>query len=172
MANKVTYDAIQIHAGVGFTKEFDVERHYRDARITNIYEGTTQLQAIAALGGIIAGVVSERLSEYEDNYKFSQLGEIFKTAQKMRANLEMAISFIKDKSDSTFQEYHTSRLVNMTCDVIHAYLLCRDGIQSERKANIAEIFINKAQFRVKSTLDYIRANDHSIIDLHHQVIDD
>ncbi len=172
MANKVTYDAIQIHAGVGFTKEFDVERHYRDARITNIYEGTTQLQAIAALGGIIAGVVSERLSEYEDNYNFSQLGEIFKTAQKMRANLEMAISFIKDKSDSTFQEYHTSRLVNMTCDVIHAYLLCRDGIQSERKANIAEIFINKAQFRVKSTLDYIRANDHSIIDLHHQVIDD
>ncbi|HIE07061.1 MAG TPA: acyl-CoA dehydrogenase, partial [Desulfarculaceae bacterium] len=163
MANKVTYDAIQIHAGVGFTKEFDVERHYRDARITNIYEGTTQLQAIAALGGIIAGVVSERLSEYEDNYNLSQLEEIFKTAQKMRANLEMAISFIKDKSDSTFQEYHTSRLVNMTCDVIHAYLLCRDGIQSERKANIAKIFINKAQFRVKSTLDYILANDHSII---------
>ena len=172
MANKVTYDAIQIHAGVGFTKEFDVERHYRDARITNIYEGTTQLQAIAALGGIIAGVVSERLSEYEDNYNLSQLEEIFKTAQKMRANLEMAISFIKDKSDSTFQEYHTSRLVNMTCDVIHAYLLCRDGIQSERKANIAKIFINKAQFRVKSTLDYILANDHSIIDLHRQVIDD
>ena len=172
MANKVTYDAIQIHAGVGFTKEFDVERHYRDARITNIYEGTTQLQAIAALGGIIAGVVSERLSEYEDNYNFSQLGEIFKTAQKMRTNLEMAISYIKDKSDSTFQEYHTGRLVNMTCDVIHAYLLCRDGIQSERKTNIAKIFINKAQFRVKSTLDYILANDHSIIDLHRQVIDD
>jgi len=172
MANKVAYDAIQIHAGVGFTKEFDVERHYRDARITNIYEGTTQLQAIAALGGIIAGVVSEKLSEYEDNYDLSQLGNIFKTAQKMRANLEMAISFIKDKSDSTFQEYHTSRLVNMTCDVIYAYLLCRDGLQSERKVNIAKIFINKAQFRVKSTLDYILTNDHNIIDLHHQIIDD
>ncbi len=172
MANKVTYDAIQIHAGVGFTKEFDVERHYRDARITNIYEGTTQLQAIAAVGGIVAGVVSERLSEYEDNYDLSQLGEIFKTAQKMRTNLEMAISFIKDKGDSVFQEYHTNRLVNMTCDVIYAYLLCRDGLNSERKVNIAEIFITKAQFRVKSTLDYIFADDFNIIKHHQQVLDD
>jgi len=171
MANKVAYDAIQIHAGVGFTKEFDVERHYRDARITNIYEGTTQLQAVAAMGGIIAGVVSERLSDYEENYDLTKLNETFKTAQQMRSHLEMAVSFIKGKSDSTFQEYHATRLVNMTCDTIHAYLLCRDGLQSERKANMAKIFINKANFRVKSTLDYILANDHSIIDLHSQVID-
>jgi len=171
MANKVAYDAIQIHAGVGFTKEFDVERHYRDARITNIYEGTTQLQAVAAMGGIIAGVVSERLSDYEENYDLTKLNETFETAQQMRSNLEMAISFIKGKSDSTFQEYHASRLVNITCDTIHAYLLCRDGLQSERKANMAKIFINKAHFRVKSTLDYILANDHSLIDLHGQVID-
>lgn len=171
MANRVAYDAIQIHAGVGFTKEFDVERHYRDARITNIYEGTTQLQAVAAMGGIIAGVVSERLSDYEENHDLSRLNETFKTAQQMRSNLEMAVSFIKGKSDSTFQEYHATRLVNMTCDTIHAYLLCRDGLQSERKASMAKIFINKANFRVKSTLDYILANDHSIIDLHSQVID-
>jgi len=172
MANKVTYDAIQIHAGVGFTKEFDVERHYRDARITNIYEGTTQLQALAAVGGIIAGVVSEILSEYEDNYALAKMGEHFKTAQKMRSNLEMAISFIKEKGNPTFQEYHTTRLVNMTCDIIYAYLLCRDGLQSERKANIARLFINKAHFRVKSTLDYILADDSSLINLHNQIIDD
>ncbi len=171
MANKVAYDAIQIHGGVGFTKEFDVERHYRDARITNIYEGTTQLQAVAALGGIIAGVVSERLSDYEENYDLAKLGETFKNAQQMRSNLEMAVSFIKGKNDSTFQEYHAARLVNMTCDIIYAYLLCRDGLLSERKANMAEIFINKARFRVKSTLDYILTNDHSIIDLHNQVLD-
>ncbi len=172
MANKVAYDAIQIHAGVGFTKEFDVERHYRDARITNIYEGTTQLQAVAALGGIIAGVVSERLSDYEENYNLTKLGETFVNAQQMRSQLEMAVSFIKGKSDSTFQEYHATRLVNMTCDIIHAYLLCRDGLLSERKANMAKIFVNKARFRVKSTLDYILANDHSLIDLHSQIIDD
>jgi hypothetical protein len=171
MCNKVTYDAIQIHAGVGFTKEFDVERHYRDARITNIYEGTTQLQALAALGGIIAGVVSERLSEYEENHDFSTIADLFQTAQKMRSHLEMAISYIKEKGETIYQEFHATRLVNMTTDVINAYLLCQNALQAKRKKAVAQLFITKANFRVKSTLDYILANDHSLIDLHAEVID-
>ncbi|MCD6534542.1 MAG: acyl-CoA dehydrogenase family protein [Deltaproteobacteria bacterium] len=171
MANKVCYDAIQIHGGVGFTSEFNVERYYRDARITNIYEGTTQLQALAAMGGIIAGVVSERLSEYEENNDFSSITELFQAAQKMRSHLEMAISYIKEKADPVYQEFHTTRLVNMTTDVIHAYLLCRDALHSERKKTVAQLFINKANLRIKSTLDYILADDHSLIDLHAEVID-
>ena len=171
MANKVCYDAIQIHGGVGFTKEFDVERHYRDARITNIYEGTTQLQAVAAMGGIVAGVVSERLSEYEENNNFSTIADLFQPTQKMRSHLEMAISYIKEKGDPVYQEFHTTRLVNMTTDVINAYLLCQDALHTERKKTVARFFINKATLRVKSTLDYILADDHSLIDLHAEVID-
>ncbi len=171
MANKICYDAIQIHGGVGFTKEFDVERHYRDARITNIYEGTTQLQALAAMGGIIAGVVSERLSEYEENNNFSTLTDLFQPVQKMRSHLEMAISYIKEKGDTVYQEFHTARLVNMTTDVINAYLLCQNALHSKRKKTVARLFINKATLRVKSTLDYILADDHSLINLHAGVID-
>ena len=171
MANKVCYDAIQIHGGVGFTKEFDVERHYRDARITNIYEGTTQLQALAAMGGIVAGVVSERLSDYEESNDFSAIIDIFQMAQKMRSHLEMAISYIKEKGDPVYQEFHTTRLVNMTADVINAYLLCQDALHTKRKKTVAQFFINKATLRVKSTLDYILADDRSLIDLHTDVID-
>ena len=171
MANKVCYDAIQIHGGVGFTKEFDVERHYRDARITNIYEGTTQLQALAAMGGIVAGVVSERLSDYEESNDFSAIIDIFQMAQKMRSHLEMAISYIKEKGDPVYQEFHTTRLVNMTTDVINAYLLCQDALHTKRKKTVAQFFINKATLRVKSTLDYILADDRSLIDLHTDVID-
>lgn len=171
MANKVCYDAIQIHAGVGFTKEFDVERHYRDARITNIYEGTTQLQTVAAIGGIIAGVVSERLSEYETNFDFSTVDDLFQAARKMRSHLEMAISFIKEKGDNTYQEFHATRLVNMTTDIINAYLLCQNALLSERKKVVAKLFISKAKFRAKSTLDYILADDRDLIDLHAQVIE-
>jgi alkylation response protein AidB-like acyl-CoA dehydrogenase len=171
MCNKVCYDALQIHGGVGFTKEFDVERHYRDARITNIYEGTTQLQAVAAMGGIIAGVVSEWLTEFEENCDLESLGEIFASARKMRSHLEMAISYIKEKGDSTFQEFHSSRLVNMTADVIDAYLLCRDALFSERKQKVARIFITRANPRVKSSFDYILTDDRSIIELHSEVID-
>ncbi|MBN2810190.1 MAG: acyl-CoA dehydrogenase family protein [Deltaproteobacteria bacterium] len=171
MVNKVCYDAIQIHGGVGFTKEFDVERHYRDARITNIYEGTTQLQTVAALGGVIAGVVSERLNEYEENFDFTAVADIFQTAQKMRSHLEMAISFVKEKGDSVFQEFHAGRLVNMTTDVINTYLLCQNALRSERKKTVARVYLSKAYLRVKANLDYILANDHVLIDLHGEVID-
>ncbi|MFW6314325.1 MAG: acyl-CoA dehydrogenase family protein, partial [Desulfohalobiaceae bacterium] len=63
LANQVCYDAIQVHGGTGYTREFDVERFYRDARITNIYEGTTQLQVVAAIGGVITGEVFSRLND-------------------------------------------------------------------------------------------------------------
>ncbi|MBP5586831.1 MAG: acyl-CoA dehydrogenase, partial [Lentisphaeria bacterium] len=52
-ANKICYDCIQIHGGTGYMHDFDAERLYRDARITNIYEGTTQLQVVAAIGGVM-----------------------------------------------------------------------------------------------------------------------
>ncbi|MDR0497864.1 MAG: acyl-CoA dehydrogenase family protein, partial [Treponema sp.] len=65
MANKVANDAIQIHGGTGYMKEFNAERHYRDARITNIYEGTTQLQIVAAIGPVTSGVAQMILDEYD-----------------------------------------------------------------------------------------------------------
>ncbi|MBN2705069.1 MAG: acyl-CoA dehydrogenase family protein [Deltaproteobacteria bacterium] len=171
MANKVCYDAIQIHGGVGFTKEFDVERHYRDARITNIYEGTTQLQVVAAAGGIIAGVVSERLGEYEENEAFEKIGDLFSPVKKMRSHLEMAISCIKEKGDSGFQEFHAGRLVDMATAVINAYLLCRCALVSERKHKVARIFIGKAGIRVRATLDYIMADDRSLMEDHSAILD-
>ena len=171
MCNQVCYDALQIHGGVGFTKEFDIERHYRDARITNIYEGTTQLQAVAAMGGIVAGVVSEWLNEFAESHKFDSRDELFAGARKMRSHLEMAISYVKEKNDTEYQEFHSTRLVNMTADVIQSYLLCRDGLFSERKQKVTRIFITKALARVKANLDYILSDDRSIIDLHGEVID-
>ncbi|RLB70919.1 MAG: acyl-CoA dehydrogenase [Deltaproteobacteria bacterium] len=171
MANKVCYDAIQVHGGVGFTKEFDVERHYRDARITNIYEGTTQLQVVAALGGVIGGVVSERLNEYEEDSDFSVIPELFQPVQKMRTQLEMAISHIKEKGDAAYQEFHATRLVMMTADVVNSYLLCRNALLSERKKTVAKLYISKALHRVKSSLDYILADDYSFLELHKAVID-
>ena len=65
MANQVTYDSLQVHGGSGYMRDFAVERYARDARITNIYEGTTQLQVVAAIGGILGGTLAGRLDEYD-----------------------------------------------------------------------------------------------------------
>ncbi|MCP4042166.1 MAG: acyl-CoA dehydrogenase, partial [Gammaproteobacteria bacterium] len=170
MGNRVCYDAIQVHGGVGFTKEFDVERHYRDVRITSIYEGTSQLQVIGAVGGVVGGVVFERLNDYEHDTDFSAVGELFGLAQKLRGHLEAAVSHIKEKADSVYQEYHAERLVEMSTDTIMSYLLCVDALKSERKRKIAHLFIAAAKIRVKSGLDQILSDDDSLMRYHTDII--
>jgi len=158
MANKVCYDAIQIHGGVGFTNEFNVERHFRDVRITSIYEGTTQLQVVAALGGVVSGIIFDRLDEYENN-DFSSVSESYSKIQKLRKHLEDSVAFVKDKNSREFQEFHAGRLVDMATDTILSYLLCRDAIHSERKKKVANLFIQKAAIRIQANMNFIKTDD-------------
>jgi len=158
MANKVCYDAIQIHGGVGFTNEFNVERHFRDVRITSIYEGTTQLQVVAALGGIVSGVIFDRLDEYGNN-DFSSVPKLYTKAREFRKHLEKTVTFIKDKHNHEFQEFHARRLVEMAIDTILSYLLCIDALHSERKKKVANLFIQKASIRIQANMNYIQADD-------------
>ncbi|MCP4754323.1 MAG: acyl-CoA dehydrogenase [Proteobacteria bacterium] len=170
MVNKVCYDAIQIHGGVGFTREFNVERYYRDARITSIYEGTTQLQVVAAIGSVMSGVVFERLNEYESDHDFSEVSDLFKTVQKLRNHLEVAVSHIKGKDNPVYQEYHAGRLVDMTINIVISYLLCIDALQLARKKKVAQLFISKAKFQVKSDLDFVLSDDISMVDYYSDII--
>ncbi|MEE8398083.1 MAG: acyl-CoA dehydrogenase family protein, partial [Desulfobacterales bacterium] len=171
MANKVCYDAIQIHGGVGYCTEFNVERHYRDVRVTNIYEGTTQLQVVGAVGGILGGVVSDRLDEYEANHDLLTAGKVYDDVRFLRTALEAAVSHIKEKGDATFQEYHARRLVDMASDTLISYLLSLDALHSERKKKTALLYITKAKLRVYSARDYILSDDTSLLDFHQDIID-
>lgn len=170
MANQVCYDALQVHGGVGFTKEFDVERHYRDVRITSIYEGTSQLQVLGAIGGVVGGVVFERLNDYESDNDFTEVAALYKSAQKLRARLEATVSHIKEKAEAQFQEYHAERLVDMATDTLIAYLLCIDALKSDRKKKVAQLFIAAAQIRVKYAQDFILTDDVSMMEFHADII--
>jgi alkylation response protein AidB-like acyl-CoA dehydrogenase len=170
MANKVCYDAIQVHGGVGYTREFDSERHYRDVRITSIYEGTTQLQVLGAVGGVVGGVVFERLNEYEHDHDFDTVKALFASAQQLRTRLEAAVSHVKEVSDANFQEFHAERLVEMATDTVIAYLFCIESRNTERKAKLAHQFILAAQRRVKAHLDFILSDDISLIQSYGDII--
>jgi hypothetical protein len=170
MANKVCYDAIQVHGGVGYTREFDSERHYRDVRITSIYEGTTQLQVLGAVGGVVGGVVFERLNEYEHDHDFDTVKALFASAQQLRTRLEAAVSHVKEVSDANFQEFHAERLVEMATDTVIAYLFCIESRNTERKAKLAHQFILAAQRRVKAHLDFILSDDVSLIQSYGDII--
>ncbi len=171
MGNQVCYDAVQIHGGTGYMKEFNVERHARDMRITNIYEGTTQLQVNAAIGSIITGVLLARLGDYENNHDYSPVAGLFEKAQELRIHLETAVSHIKERGDKMYQEFHSRRLVEMGIDTIISYLLCRDALHSERKEKVARLFIAKALPRCMAAMEYILSDDDSLIAYHNDILD-
>lgn len=116
MSNQVAYDAVQVHAGTGFMKEFPVERLSRDARITNIYEGTTQLQVIAAIGGIINGTLDELLNEYDQKIKENEL------LSKIRENLTKCINKYKELQKD-LQSYIARDITDLACELFISYRL-------------------------------------------------
>jgi len=169
MANKVASDAIQIHGGTGYMKEFNVERHYRDARITNIYEGTTQLQIVAAIGPVTSGIAQMILDEY-DAASYSHSPELLAKIRETRKIFDEALEYAKtaDKSSAyenheQFLTYHSRRLVEMATDLVISYLFMRDGNHSERKQKVAAIFIAKMVSRVKANRDFIMSENGTLL---------
>jgi 3-(methylthio)propanoyl-CoA dehydrogenase len=170
MANKVAYNAIQIQGGTGYMQDFNVERHYRDARITNIYEGTSQLQVVAAIGGVTSGTAAALLDEY-DSEEWSHAEGLVKIVRKARNNFEKALIHAKGIEDPQFMEYHARRLVEMAIDLIQSYLLLRDGRLSERKLKLAETFIRKMQSRLEEKMAFIVNEESTLLDNYALIID-
>lgn len=170
LANDVAYKAIQIHGGVGYTCEFEVERLYRDARITNIYEGTTQLQVVAAIGGVLGGVASDWLDLCEAENDLSSVADLYMLAKENRQKLEDAVAHIRNRKDKAYQEFHAARVVALATDAILSYLVCRDAIFEERKRKIARVFLIEAGQRVETNLGYILSDDKAVMECHQEII--
>ena len=160
MANRVCYDAVQIHGGVGYTKDFEVERLFRDVRITNIYEGTTQLQVQAAIGGVITGSVFQLLEELETQIKHKYLLE---GANYLKQALISCLNHVKEVDISEFQHFHSRRLVEIAILAVISYLLGIDASISSKKQSIAEVFLERAQSKVEEYKKYILSNSRAII---------
>lgn len=110
MCNTLAYDAVQIHGGSGYTEEYDVARIYRDARITNIYEGTTQLQVVAAIGGVVAGMTP---TGYVRAYIEDQMKQFApsKLLNDTFAAFEDLISKFREVSDSGLKDAYAFEMV-------------------------------------------------------------
>ncbi len=127
--NQVTYDAIQIHGGSGYMKDYPVERLARDARITNIYEGTSQLQVVAAIKGVTTGVYLAQMNKYEAEAYNGDLTPLHDTLKQMKAQYETAVKFVEEKSagNSAFIDFHARRLVEMAGNIILGYLMLQQA---------------------------------------------
>jgi alkylation response protein AidB-like acyl-CoA dehydrogenase len=163
--NIIAYDSLQIHGGTGFMKDFPIERIYRDARITSIYEGTTQLQAVAAIKGVTTAVFLEQIRQYEN--EVSEENAEFRTVlQKLTADYEEICKTVMDTEDTDYLDFHSRRLVEMAGNIIMSYLLVLNSQRDEKFMKSAKIFINLARSENRERYDYIQNFDPKALELY------
>jgi alkylation response protein AidB-like acyl-CoA dehydrogenase len=147
LANKVAYDSLQIHGGCGYMKDFPIERLYRDARITNIYEGTTQLQVVAAIGAITSGLFAgemEKLESLDISHLQKEQSEIIEFASSMN---QLVTDVLKVESKE-FKEFVGNYLVEMASILYRLYLYLPFAEKHESKRNVLKFYLVDAKARL------------------------
>jgi alkylation response protein AidB-like acyl-CoA dehydrogenase len=171
MCNKVTYDAIQIFGGAGYMRDFEVERLYRDARITTIYEGTSQLQIVAAIGGITSGLFFTLLSK-KMNIRFSEsFSPCIEKINECEKLLKKAVDHVKARNDHIYTEYHARGLVDMAVEILIAVLLLKNSREFDHKFNLAKKFVTDTFHRVQMLSGKIIYSDENIVDNDRHLLD-
>ena len=152
--NKIAYDSLQIHGGTGFMKDFPIERIYRDARITSIYEGTSQLQAVAAIKGVTTGVFFEQIKAYDAQVSDKNC-EIRTKLHKMAEEYQSITQRIVELKNNELIDFHSTRLVEMAGNIIMGYLLVLNSQKDDKFIKTARLYVNLVRSENKERFDYM-----------------
>lgn len=157
--NQIAYDSLQIHGGAGFMKDFPIERIYRDARITSIYEGTSQLQVVAAIRGVTAGGYLNWIRETEEVKVSPERDYLKKMLIGMTDEYEKVTRWVSEQGDNEFTDFHARRMVEMAGNIVMGYLLLHDSDRNDEFATSAEIFIKNGKSENAQKADYIMSSE-------------
>ena len=177
MCNRVAYDSIQVLGGSGFMRDYPVERHARDARITTIYEGTSQLQVVAAVRGVCSGTAENLMAEYAERSYAPDVHDLLERLAEGRELLKKGVAFVKDNGND-YMDLYGRALVDVAIDLINGYLLCGQAstnvemqVQTaepgaaipmrQRKAQMARRYILRNGPKIEALVDMVCAGDKS-----------
>jgi len=182
MCNRVTYDAIQVLGGSGFMKDYPCERFARDARITTIYEGTSQLQIVAGVRGVCSGMAEKYLTELAEQKYDPGLKELLDKLKQGREQLQDAVDFVKEQG-TEYMDLCGRALVDITIELINGYLFCSQASSNikmeatatgdgngreikkipmnQRKAMLARRYINKNTDKIEALSKSVCFGDKS-----------
>jgi alkylation response protein AidB-like acyl-CoA dehydrogenase len=156
-ANQIAYDSLQIHGGAGYMRDFTVERLVRDARITNIYEGTTQLQVVAAIGGVTNDILADWLAEKSEKMYKGNLERLANYLREIRTIFIESLKYVMDKNDIGFLDVAAKELVELYCFQYVGYLVLDEAEKSSHKKYIANRYIIRAMAKARQNLEYIKS---------------
>ena len=155
--NENAYDAIRIHGGSGFIMEYKCQRLFRDARIFSIYEGTTQLQVVAAIRYITNGTYLNIIKEMLESEVSDDLKALKARVAKLADLYEAAINKVKEANDQAVHDFLARRLYNMTGDIVMSLLILDDATKSpELFAKSANVYVRMAEEEVLGHSAYIQ----------------
>ncbi len=156
-ANQNAYDAISIHGGSGFIMEYKCQRLFRDARIFSIYEGTTQLQVVAAIRYITNGTYLSIIKEMLESEVSEDLKPLKERVAKLVELYEAAINKVKEANDQAVHDFLARRLYNMTGDIVMSLLILDDATKApEMFAKSANVYVRMAEEEVLGHSAYIQ----------------
>ena len=156
-ANQNAYDAISIHGGSGFIMEYKCQRLFRDARIFSIYEGTTQLQVVAAIRYITNGTYLSIIKEMLENEVSDDLKPLKERVAKLVELYEAAINKVKEANDQAVHDFLARRLYNMTGDIVMSLLILDDATKApEMFQKSANVYVRMAEEEVLGHSAYIQ----------------
>ena len=156
-ASQNAYDAISIHGGSGFIMEYKSQRLYRDARIFSIYEGTTQLQVVAAIRYVTNGTYLQVIKDMMQ----SEVSEEMKPLKARIAQLvdlyEKAVNYVKEQGNQDVHDFLARRLYDMTAEIIMSLLIMDDATRN------AELFAKSANVYVRMTEEDVCAKSYYVM---------
>ena len=167
-ANEVAYDSIQIHGGSGYMKDYACERLYRDARIMNIYEGTTQLQVVAAINHVTKGTYLEQIMRYEEVEHSEATKAMAEQLVELRKVYEQVVERVEtlDKEATGYKEFHSRRLVEIAGYIIISHIMLRQADEvAEEYLNPTKIFVKYAAKKITEAASYINASGVEDVEL-------
>ena len=159
ISNQNAYDSLQIHGGSGFMKDYPIERIYRDARITSIYEGTTQLQVVAAIRGVTTGGLLKKIREYEVEEIKPELHSYRRILIQMTEEYEEAVNAVTSVGDNEYVDFHARRMVEMAGNIVMGYLLLLDCNRDHSYWKSLEIFLKIARGENHGNAERIRTSN-------------
>ena len=161
-ANQNAYDCIQVHGGSGFMKDYACERLYRDARILTIYEGTSQLQVVAAIRHVTTGTYLKRIREYEAMPCAEAFAPLRQRLAGMTALYEQAVARVTELKNGEYLDFCARRLVEMAGHILMGHLLVLDASRDDMFARSAAVYLNHGEAEVRkhaAFLEHIRPED-------------
>lgn len=167
-SNENAYDAIQVLGGSGYMKDYAAERIYRDARITSIYEGTSQLQVVAAIRGVDNGGYLAQIREYEKTDCPEELKDLKDKLHDLTASYEGAVQLSKEQDNREFIDFHARRLVEMAGNIIMGHLMLINANKNDEYKKYSRVFIKKIYSENKEKFEYIANTSMEDIEIFRQ----